>query len=100
MQGLAAIVLPLRLFFVYLITNKHVVVISFKVERNYQDVFQNPDCLTTEAKCSPKACDRYNAGCPYQTCKSCQCSGDDETFITGNLTGGCTNVEKLVNFPG
>jgi hypothetical protein len=102
MANFGVINLLLQISLVYLLCNKNILASSFKVERNYQDTFQNPDCLTTEAKCSAKRCEHYNAGCSYRVCKSCQCGGMFETFsfIEGNDTGRCMDTKQMVNFPG
>ncbi len=107
MANFGAIPLLVGICLVYLFTNGNTLASSFKVERNDQDTFQNPDCLTTEANstCSAKSCERYNAGCPYRSCKSCVCYGSYDTFsfpdgIHGKSTGKCMDTEQMANFPG
>ena len=79
---------------------------SFNVQRNYQDVFENPDCELDSQTTCPKSCERYHASCLQESrgdsCKSCTCSGEIETFsfIRGNATGRCMTAKKMADYPG
>ena len=95
-------VVMVRISLVSLLINQLSLSLSIKVERNYRDTFQNPDCLTTDADCSRRPCSRYSARCLTSACKFCECYDDDGTFTfqEGNIIGRCMSTDQFVQFPG